>query len=161
MVITKAISGHEIVEGKLVAWKVLIKHLLDWNALGSCHHGTGPEPWGRGRRCWRRNEVFYWASQFGLGPGVLLMNLERSRPFASLTWVCFCQHSTALIHYQLSVTPLPYIETVRAKKTHLGGQWLRMFGNGINEHFTFPADRWRALKAKTALWFSSLAFSSY
>ena len=29
MVITKAISGHEIVEGKLVAWKVLIKHLLD------------------------------------------------------------------------------------------------------------------------------------
>lgn len=32
-----------------------------------------------------------------------------------------------------------------------------MFGNRINEHFTFCSDRWRALQAKTAVCLSSLA----
>lgn len=134
--------------------------MLNRKALGYCHHGLGLEPWGKGRRCWRRNELLYWASQFGWGSVVLRMKPERRLTFLSLVQVCFCQHSSALIHYQWVSRFLPYIETVSENKNSLWRRMTQVFGSGIREHFTFRSERLRAPEAKTAVWFSSLASSS-
>lgn len=40
----KLFWGHQITEGGLIAWKELIKHLLNRNALGFCHYGLGLSP---------------------------------------------------------------------------------------------------------------------
>lgn len=48
----------------------------------------------------------------------------------------------------VSVTLLPYIETVSENKNSLWGRMTQVFGSGIREHFTFRGERLRAPTAK-------------
>lgn len=50
-----------------------------------------------------------------------------------------------------SVIPLPYIETVSAKKMHCVGGWLRKLDRGVNKHSISSDDRLKALRAGCCL----------
>lgn len=88
----------------------------------------------------------------------MLINLERSLPF--LSQVEFV--SANILQSWSTVSKCPTFAIYRNRKRAENALWGvddSVFGNGTRtrKHFTFSGNRLRALRAKTAVWFSSLA----